>query len=499
MTGLSSVLGGRMQARDWLQRRVAAAVLLVVSGDWLLFDERPGLALPIFVTLLALASGLINPVRAGRAHRILAVATVSVGLWPLVVEPSALGAGLAVLALVAQAWLLASAEPSGARFVKAVVTMPFAGPFRLGWDAVRLHRLSRRSRGGKHRMTVMGWLIPAGLSVVFLTLFVDANPVLESWTSDLDLSAVLAFATPARLALWGGLLLFAWPFLHVRLPGARTVSMQIPTLRETALFGPVVVLRSLVLFNAVFALQSGLDATYLWGGHSLPAGMTHASYAHRGAYPLMVSALLAGAFAIAAARYERAAEGNPRATRILLILFMAQNVLLVASAMRRLDLYIDAYGMTQWRLSALIWMGLVWFGLAAIAVRIVARKTTAWLVRTNAAAALVVLYACTIAPFADIIARSNLSRCIEGRCTTVPLDWCYLSGLGPQIVPALDDALRRSVDPVFSARASALRTGLAELHENRSGGWRQWSLRSWRLGTYLATHGAVPPQTGSGQ
>lgn len=348
-------------------------------------------------------------------------------------------------------------------------------------------------------MTVTGWLVPAGLSVVFLALFVDANPVLESWTSGLDVSAIIAFATPARLAFWGGLLLVAWPFLHVRLPGARTVPIQVRTVRETALFGPVVVLRSLVLFNAVFALQSGLDATYLWAGHSLPEGMTHASYAHRGAYPLMVSALLAGAFAVAAARHERAAEGSPRATRILLVLFMAQNVLLVASAMRRLDLYIDTYGMTEWRLSALIWMGLVWFGLAAIAVRIVARKTTAWLVRTNAAAALVVLYACAIAPFADIIARSNLSRCLDGRCATVPLDWYYLSGLGPQIVPALDEALLRSVDPGFSARASALRAGMAARHANRAEGWRQWSLRSWRLGAYLATHGAGQPQAGSGQ
>lgn len=499
MTGIGSVLGRRMQAAAWLRRRAAAALLVVVAGDWLLFDERLGVTLAIFALLLALASCLINPVRAGRSHRMLAIATVAVGLWPLVVETTALGAGLATLALVTQAWLLAATGPSAAHFARTAATMPFAGAVRLAWDAVRLLRLSRRSRGVKHRMTMTGWLVPTGLSAVFLALFVDANPVLESWASGVDLSAVLSVATPARLAFWAVLLLVAWPFLHVRLPRARPVPMPVRTVRETALFGPVVVLRSLVLFNAVFALQSGLDATYLWAGHSLPAGMSHASYAHRGAYPLMVSALLAGAFAIAAARHERAADGNPRAARILLILFMAQNVLLVASSMRRLDLYIDAYGMTEWRLSAMIWMGLVWFGLAAIAVRIVARKTTAWLVRTNAGAALVVLYACAVAPFADIIARSNLSRCLEGRCTAIPLDWHYLSGLGPQIIPALDEALARSGDPAFSARASALRAEMAELHAGQGDGWRQWSVRSWRLGTYLATHDAGQPKAGSGQ
>ena len=36
------------------------------------------------------------------------------------------------------------------------------------------------------------------------------------------------------------------------------------------LFGVQAVSRSLILFNALFALQSGLDLTYLWGGVNLP-------------------------------------------------------------------------------------------------------------------------------------------------------------------------------------------------------------------------------------
>ena len=47
--------------------------------------------------------------------------------------------------------------------------------------------------------------------------------------------------------------------------------------------------RSLILFNALFALQTVLDLTYLWGGASLPDGMSHAEYAHRGAYPLIAT------------------------------------------------------------------------------------------------------------------------------------------------------------------------------------------------------------------
>ena len=45
-----------------------------------------------------------------------------------------------------------------------------------------------------------------------------------------------------------------------------------------------------------------MDFVYLWGGKTLPDGMSYAEYAHRGAYPLIATALLAGAFVLVALR-----------------------------------------------------------------------------------------------------------------------------------------------------------------------------------------------------
>ncbi|QQS57131.1 MAG: DUF4173 domain-containing protein [Alphaproteobacteria bacterium] len=53
------------------------------------------------------------------------------------------------------------------------------------------------------------------------------------------------------------------------------------------------VLRSLVIFNLMFACQTVLDMNYLWAGMDLPKGITYARYAQQGAYPLIVTALLA--------------------------------------------------------------------------------------------------------------------------------------------------------------------------------------------------------------
>ncbi len=121
--------------------------------------------------------------------------------------------------------------------------------------------------------------------------------------------------------------------------------------------------RSLILFNALFALQSGLDLVYLWGGANLPDGMSHAEYAHRGAYPLIVTALLAAGFVLVAMRPGGPAEQS-RLIRPLVLAWIAQNILLVISSIFRLDLYVAAFSLTYLRLAAFIWMLLVADGTA---------------------------------------------------------------------------------------------------------------------------------------
>ena len=66
------------------------------------------------------------------------------------------------------------------------------------------------------------------------------------------------------------------------------------------------------LFQAVFALQNGLDLAFLWSGAPLPDGMTLAEYAHRGAYPLIATALLAGLFVLVTLRPGAPTRRNPR-------------------------------------------------------------------------------------------------------------------------------------------------------------------------------------------
>ena len=142
---------------------------------------------------------------------------------------------------------------------------------------------------------------------------------------------------------------------------------SLATMAEFADFflNPQTVTIGLVVFNAIFAVQNLLDIGYLWGGARLPEGMTYASYAHRGAYPLVVTALLAAALMLIVFR-PSADQKQGRRNRVLVYIWIAQNILLTVSAAWRLKLYVSVYSLTRLRFAAAVWMLLVAMGLVWI-------------------------------------------------------------------------------------------------------------------------------------
>ena len=173
-------------------------------------------------------------------------------------------------------------------------------------------------------------------------------------------------------------------------------------------FGTATILRSLILFNLLFAVQTVLDVIYLWGNAALPADITYAAYAHRGAYPLIVTALLAAGFVLIAMKPGGPAERSP-VIRPLVYLWVAQNVMLVISSILRLDLYVQIYLLTYWRIAAFVWMLLVAIGLVLIVARIALRRSDEWLIRANLITLISTLYICSLVNFAAIIADYNVS------------------------------------------------------------------------------------------
>ena len=99
--------------------------------------------------------------------------------------------------------------------------------------------------------------------------------------------------------------------------------------------------------------------------------------------------------------------------RPLVYLWVAQNVLLVASSILRLDLYVQIYLLTWWRIAAFIWMLLVAFGLLLIVARIALNRSNGWLIRANLITLTATLYVCSLVNFAAMIADYNVSHSRE--------------------------------------------------------------------------------------
>src|SRR5262249_41135602 len=155
-----------------------------------------------------------------------------------------------------------------------------------------------------------------------------------------------------------------------------------------------------------------------------PAGMTYATYAHRGAYPLIVTALMAGAFVLAAMQ-PGTGIARSRLMRALVFLWIGQNVLLVLSSMLRLDLYVEVYSLTELRCAPSVWMLLVAAGLVLIVARIVLDRSDGWLVWANAAVLALGLYVCSLIDFSGAIARFNVMHSREIAGAGQPVDGAY--------------------------------------------------------------------------
>jgi hypothetical protein len=463
--------------------KLAIALILTAFADWLFYGQRIGLSAAIFAATLATTSLLANSSELTLRRLRIAALVLAAGLLPAVEELNALSLLFIVIALAAGVAIMTGRELKrvGDRFA-ALRDLFLIGPFRLVVDVIGSLKMQSLTRG------VALWFVPVAFGGLFVILFAAANPLIEQWISLLNPGNTASKVDISRTLFWLMVLSLVWPFVHVRwhrrkvrLPAAVPAPEGGIPVENREFLGVPEILRSLILFNLLFAVQTVLDLVYLWGAAELPADITYAEYAHRGAYPLIATALLAAGFVLMAMRPAGPAEKSPT-IRPLVYLFVAQNVMLVASSILRLRLYVEIYLLTWWRVAAFVWMLLVMVGLILIVARIWHGHSNAWLVRMNLITLTATLYVCALVNFDAIIASYNVAHSKEAGGQGVALDAAYLARLGPQALPAIDKATQIGVDtPCLVTQ----RNRLIEVQAQDMASWRSWGFRSYRLQLYL--------------
>jgi hypothetical protein len=336
--------------------------------------------------------------------------------------------------------------------------------------------------------------IPVAGGALFIALFATANPLIASFFSAVSVPS--PFPMTLHLLLWAIVFLGVWPSLR---PHPRAIDMAIgPVPLEGVL--PNIPLASITLslltFNAIFAVQNALDIAFLWSGARLPGTITLADYAHGGVYTLIGTALLAGLFVLTVLRPGTESARRP-AIRLLVALWIAQNLLLVASSILRLTDYVESYSLTELRIWAFGGMALVGIGLALVCWRLLRGKSTAWLINRNALAAGLALTLAAGVDAGQVAAEWNVRHAREVGGRGLELDLCYLRAQGPAaLLPLIEFEQRMAAQPQLLDRVRAIRAEAMKALASRQADWRSWTSRNARrlaaAQARLGTNPAMP-------
>ena len=488
----------------WRWRRSTNALLLSVAlaasaGDVLFYRHQIGWTVAAFLLLLLSLLLLRSSIRAHNSlQRLLAIACGGL-VAALLLEPNALNVLMSAVLLGTLAISRRGHVGGGVgaylrRWVR-LAFQPLLGPLTdaLVWARWVL-RHPRRRPSGVGAMAL--WILPIVFSAVFAGLFAIANPLFERLTHvvlDEIIAAVNCFWSLLqidRIFFWCFIAACCYALLRApRRGGSGRTAYSIEARRSRPFPGfswkeASIVVRCLLLFNALFAVESALDLMYLWHGRELPAGFTYVEYAHRGAYPLILTALLAGLFVLVTFR-QGSGTAARRDARVLVYAWIAQNILLTFSAAWRLWLLVDASLLTRWRLATAIWLLLVIAGLMSLVWKIVANRSGGWLLRTNLMMAAATLYACCFLNLDGFIADYDAVHCASLRETQVAADLRYFRNLGVEALPALRTIEKNSGNALTRAAAAGMERELSAELIMEMKDPRGWTLRRARL--YAAT------------
>jgi hypothetical protein len=491
----------------------AVSTALGLIFNFLFFDKSPGISFPIF-TVLTLAGLYLVAKQQGHVLPRTALYMVPLLLFFSGMVFLRANGALVFCNIVLTLYLLAlmvrlTARPRldmyGFRdYLRLVLEMPIDALGRANETLRTL--IGHQAFLRKHPVAphvVRGVLIALPVLLIFVGLFASADLVFRQYVGDLfdfNLSDELIGRTILLLVVTGGLIgLFG---LIGRMPqsGPSPSAVPVPEKGVTPAKGMV---ETTILFgslNALFLCFIIVQLAYLFGGadNVIHGNFTYAEYARKGFFELITVAGLSFLLVLVADRsLLRRVIRHTTGFKVLAGALIVQVLIIMASALKRLQLYEGAYGFTADRLfghACIIWLAVV---LAVLLYKIVADKREQTLVFALFISVLVFVGTLNILNVDGFVARQNIAR----YNATGKLDMGYLQTLSADGVPQIAKLLDSQDTKLRSHIASLLYQERQELLAYPSD-WRSANLgRSRALHTLdrkidiLKAHAqyAVPP------
>ncbi|HEV2756521.1 MAG TPA: DUF4173 domain-containing protein [Actinomycetota bacterium] len=418
----------RRDGRAWVGIAGAAlvAALLIPSGP-------PGIG--FFLTGTAIAVAVIaaraRPLDleaagfAAAALLFLAMATFFDAEWVVAVDVLAAAGCSAVAATSARTWASILGAPF--RVVRETVRVPSA-------VVASVPRFARRLDPGA-AARALG--LSALLLLTFGALFTSADAAFARLAGDVLLPDVAPELLPARILVGALVLAGAGGLVLAGRNRAEMLSPSFDDVWNRPPRRPIATVEwalPLALLDALFAAFVLVQVTVLFGGHEHvleTTGLTYAQYAREGFFQLTwIAVLVLGVIAISV----RVLRETPRQRllKALLGTLCALTLVVLVSALRRMDLYEAAYGLTRVRVSvhaALLWMG----GVFVLVMVAGATRRAGWLPRSVLVFTVAALLAFNASNPDARIARAGVERWRSAG----DLDGGYLATLSADAIPTL--------------------------------------------------------------
>jgi len=280
---------------------------------------------------------------------------------------------------------------------------------------------------------VLGIIIAIPFLLIFLALFTSADSLFAKSFSQLFSSDELA-RTAIKLIrdIIVGLFFLSGGFMML----GRMNKPAEDKIRSTAMnLNNVALITFLVSLNVLFLIFVLFQAAYFFGGEALITAqdITYANYARNGFFELLFAAGLV--FGIIWFIY-RATEMKNRIVSLLNVILVVLTGVVIASAISRLLLYVDAYGLTRarwWAAACILIIGLTLFAAAMGAILNISYRAMA---KTIFVMILMIASLLMVIKSDAFIAQYNVNRYLEGKTDTI--DAIYLiHDLSADAVPAL--------------------------------------------------------------
>ncbi|MEP7253989.1 MAG: DUF4173 domain-containing protein, partial [Ginsengibacter sp.] len=253
---------------------------------------------------------------------------------------------------------------------------------------------------------------------------------------------------------------------------------------------------SMALLNMLLFVVNIIDVKYVWLGYTYRKDASLSSYVHEGAGLLILSILLAMFLLLFFFRGNLNFYKKNKYLKFGAYLWILQNAFLALSVFVRNSYYISHYGLAYKRIGLIFFLLMVMAGLFTVFIKIYNTKTSYYLLRLNAWAAILLLVFASFIDFDGAIAKYNI-----GKKSSVPVDVAFLLSLSDKTLPFIEanrDLIEADKSHAFYYKGNYFHSGI-ELLEYRERDFlekqQQYSWLSWNMADANAKDALSPHNT----